>query len=128
MTVFEDLIEYLHRQIDADEQVALGGLTSKAPFDGGWKFDSEGGSVLAYVPAPRIFEAGVLAHIGEFDPEHQLRQVAANRKLVARADELIGLNADGGYFELLEEYRIRVLPALAAMYVDRPGFLAEWRP
>lgn len=80
------------------------------------------------------YEAG--EHIARHDPATVLARIAADREILALADEASGLDSQvDGEFRLgrrdlaVEPYvGDLILRQLAAPHADRPGYREEWKP
>lgn len=115
-----DLAEWLLAQIADDEQVAR--TASEALVNGG-----RTGTDDACVEARQ--------HIYRFTPRRVLDECAAKRKLIERITE----DVVGAEQYVDDYYRVSTDPPLvpaselmlrdmAAVYADRPGYRAEWKP
>jgi hypothetical protein len=119
-----------------------GGPRSWRGFDGSLGGDTR--PVARIEPAPDCEGSFVTNHdadaefIARWDPARAVREVQANRRILARhapRDHLCPdpIDRDGYiWFEAGEERRADIpcgdLRDLAAPYSDRPGFAEEWRP
>ena len=135
----DGLVEWLRAQLDEDERIA------RAATPGPWV--DQGGYVTDVGPRVQVTDYGTQdgepeedspqgradsAHIAEHDPARALREIDADRKLLAQFVEVgareVDLDdaveyADGWVNALGLAVRLR-----ASVFSDRPGYREEWRP
>lgn len=165
MDPVDDLVVWLRAQLDVDERLAQAaqdgnGETGhwkkyevdrepgevESPFDSSAVIDGQGDHVVYDEGAPSIEEA---LHIAEHDPARVLREVEADRLIIARyvelrdrcaadaqdyADWLAGkpvperLTGVGRYETAQRDGLAFVLRVRALPRSDRPGYQEAWRP
>lgn len=122
MTSVDDLVAWLRAQIDEDEQVAQGLLGATKIVGASPNFYGAGG------PAADTYWA-------HFDPARVLREVEADRAIIAAYEHIDGLLADAEnpshvrneLLSVRRAYRVAIQHRAAAR-CDRPGYRDEWRP
>ncbi len=123
-----DLVAFLLARLDEDEAVAR-----LAAREGGtWKQDdpTRRPGAISSLDGPVVYDEGApdenqAPHIARHDPARVLREVAAKRAIIAACEEAIrnqGIFGEDGGQPLAE----KVLPALAAVYGDHPGYDPQW--
>jgi hypothetical protein len=119
-----DLLAWLREQVDTDERLALAAAEVK-PFYTISTADGE--------PATKGPYAGPLVHhIANHDPARALREVAAKRAIlddydVAAVSVAAAVDTPlAGATRLQLRIRSEAVRAIAAIYVDRPGWREEW--
>lgn len=136
----DDLVQWLHAQLDEDERIAREADDSLGKMNLDWKYQSEdglGGKVVSARGADIIYDVavGVGEHVSAHDPRRVLAEIAAKRRLldlhhpVEDTEEMQDYCAecdlgrkDYPYFPCT------TLRLLAVPYADRPGYREEWRP
>lgn len=135
MSAMDDLIAFMKARLDEDEAIATAaaqfgtdGFSGRPQWinqygmvvdatDSDWAIVDLGGTAVSGEP--------VYAHIARHDPARTLREVAADRALLAEYDELAnGLSAYmymAGALEGIIRYRVTV-------WSDHPDYRDEWRP
>jgi hypothetical protein len=137
--VSEDLIDWLRRQIDEDEQSALAVVEQDWRPDGANSCqvyaarDDGSNRTIAWCRNGYDDDFANALHIARHDPARVLRDVKAFRKIidycasaieVGRIPEGATWSDDAAGAEVGEV----VLRHLAAIFSDRPGYREEWRP
>jgi hypothetical protein len=132
-----DLIAFLAARLNEVEATAKAVQDRSDPWPGQWVADGNhalrtyNGWVLATsIPVGSEFAPGVLEHITLHDPADVLRDVEADRKLLAAYAEVAGMDRDdpepeyafGRAAGLGEAVRLR-----AARFSDHPDFQQEWK-
>ena len=152
----DELARWLGQQLDEDERIAQAtawcwsaqidnSWTARPPRDEeeGWTVWSKGSALMA-----SGLEEADAQHIAAHDPARVLREIDADRALVAAyeqacrkrteiADEHWGAAGPSGGLSAVERWKEHdaVAEALkphvlrrAAVYADRPGYRDDWRP
>lgn len=142
----DDLVAFLRARLDEDERIArAASWTDEAnawhaepsPFGArhdGQRWYVEDGmeeGVVSHVDPAASDDEGVARHIAEWDPARVLREIDADRALVAVYEAVADLDTEdpepefayGRAAGLGEAVRFRAL-----RYADRPGYREEWRP
>lgn len=123
----DDLVQWLGKQLDEDEQIA------RAASDGPWMSysgpEKQWQSKDELIHPVRTWDHKLgnpvimtvfwsdSRHISEHDPARVLREIDAKRRILAT------LRAEGGDRMFADIFRLLALP-----YADRPGYLESWRP
>jgi hypothetical protein len=117
------IFEFLAARLNERETIA-------AAAHGIWQADFEGNIVdvsyaayLAVGPYGNGIDDATRAHILLNDPARVLREVEADREILAMADRAVnGIDADMAVSDALD----RVLRLRAAAYSDHPDYRQEW--
>ncbi|MEU2730085.1 DUF6221 family protein [Streptomyces griseoviridis] len=133
----DELVEWLGAQLDEDERIA------RAAGGDAWRRQEHASDTVAIYDSkgePVVYDEGwpteeQRAHIAAYDPARVLREIDAKRRVLrdlASAEVALRATEPGrGPHELMtgatNSWRA-VVKVLAAVYADRPGYLAEWRP
>jgi Family of unknown function (DUF6221) len=124
----DDLIAFVRARLDEDEAAARAVEDNSEPWPGQWEADgnyalrTHNGWVLATAGTPGgEFRPGVLAHIARHDPARALRDVAADRLILA---VYVLQNEDPGYLKGLKY----AIACRAERFSDHPDYRPEWRP
>jgi hypothetical protein len=132
----DDLIAFLNARLDEDEAAARAVQDNSDPWPGQWEADEHhrlrtfNGWTLAVPGTPGgEFKPGVLAHIARHDPARVLRDVEADRRLLAEwqkaeADPAVDDQWNAG---LAAGLRLAV-QIRAARHSGRPDYRQEWAP
>jgi hypothetical protein len=128
----DDLVQWLGEQFDEDERIA------QAASPGPWGVNAEHDEVVAadditvaegFALSGRQLRATV-DHIAAHDPARVLREVEAQRLLLARAVEtrVWAIGESGAVAGPAVKLANDTLRLLALPYADRPGYRKDWRP
>lgn len=135
----DDLVRWFGEQLDKDARIAHAACwddqsdvwTARPPqasYERYTVVDYLDDGVVAVTPENADVD-GVGQHIAEWDPARVLREIDADRKLIAQYSEVADNDVDEmeyahGWAQALGlAVRLR-----AAVYADRPGYRDEWRP
>jgi hypothetical protein len=155
----DDLMRWLGEQLDEDERIARGADDSLGKMNLDWVYQAEdelGGKVVSARGADLIYDvpAGIGGHVSEHDPRRVLREIDADRELLAEygrlldayaahqreaarlaeagkdADviQLAALRREADYLPAMLHVMERWAKRKAAVYADRPGYREQWRP
>ncbi|MGW6743773.1 DUF6221 family protein [Streptomyces sp. NPDC055025] len=125
----DDLVAFLRAQLDDDESAALG---AKGDTPGRWTQDDGPPEDIVLYDKSGKLTVGQARHIARHDPARVLREITADRQLLAayvEAQSTVAAIAhpdmcDVGRAQGLEEaVRYRVL-----RFEGRAGYREEWRP
>lgn len=132
MNAVDDLVAFLRAVLDQQEAalVALrehrAGQTPCVNYAG-----QDPGSYDRYDSCSEHLRLG--AAVDYRDPEFGLAEVEAKRRTLDRYESLLNATSAGGnsaavgrWSVLMNEYELRILPALAQPYAGRPGWREEW--
>ncbi|MFB7776901.1 DUF6221 family protein [Streptomyces bauhiniae] len=124
----DDLVQWLRKQFDEDEQVARDADADT------WRVGEghDGGKVLMGQPGCVVAEARFAEyadHAARHDPARVLREVEAGRRLIRAHDKWCEGRCEAKYpeagFDAAHYWNLKVR---AEVYADRPGYRQEWRP
>lgn len=137
----DDLVQWLHAQLDEDERIARQALDF---VDADWRVDVARNVVLCPLLTssgrqptavtaerwryPQVGTPGIVPHVAEHDPARVLREIEAKRRIIDQHERYAAERRRmmGGWDPQSDDSPI--LAALAAVYSDRPGYREEWRP
>lgn len=125
----DDLVRWLSEQLDADERIARrAGDSFRQIGDTGVIVATEGDRAEECASANW---AGIAEHIVEHDPARVLRETAAKRAILAWHRQPTQTEFSDGTYRTMgcrcyDGWPCTTLRALAAPYVDRPGFREDW--
>lgn len=139
----DDLVQWLRAQLDEDERIARAAAQDTGPdwyYNDGFVFSRRGAlpqelversEFIAAFPLQDFLEQGRGEHVAHHDPARALREIEADRALLAAYEAVADLDTEdpepefayGRAAGLGEAARYRAL-----RYADRPGYREEWRP
>lgn len=126
----DDLISWLDKQLDADEQTATAARDAEFCKDGRWMvkgpFEESLGSIHSEAGEAILGEEESLPfvmaeHIARHNPTRILAEVDAKRRMIGRINSHAAIMS-------WDEVHGDLLRSLALPYSDRPGYREEWRP
>jgi hypothetical protein len=147
----EDLVEWLREQLDEDERIARAAADElEGPELGGeWRYDGRSVETvrertMVAVGSQDLMELGVGRHIARHDPARVLREIEAKRRRLERHTPQMNIGVDSDendpstYVPACSicqttvvnpgDWPCEELRDDAAVYADRPGYRAAWRP
>jgi hypothetical protein len=143
--VTDELIAFLRARLDDEERLAKAALWAgderwqvlpgqEQPFRRPWQvIDATYEEGLIQVRAHAADDEGVSRFIAHNDPVRRLAEVEAKRRILDRYEHLRQPSPDadstamGRWGVLMNEYDLRILPALAQPYATHPEFRPEWK-
>lgn len=128
----DDLAQWYGEQLDQDERVARR-ATVRQPGGGEWVYDGENVQAASGLGVGSRIVPVHGEHVAEHDPARVLRDIDANRQVLAMARARIEEAASSDYLvngpaRMALVVMEPVLRSLASAYADRPGYREEWRP
>lgn len=155
----DDLARWLTAQLDIDERIARAVEDRSAPWDGQWMADGNSavrtfnGHVLFYRHGSGPLKPGLADHVAEWGPARVLREIEADREMLAEYERLLrahaahkaeaarmaragdddpfqgaALRREADYLPAMVHVLERWAKRKAAVFADRPGYREEWRP
>jgi uncharacterized protein DUF6221 len=125
----DDLVQWLHAQLDADERIVRTVEDRSAPWDGQWMADGDSavrtvnGHVLFYRHDSGPLKPGLADHVAEWDPARVLREIDAKRWMVEVLANSMKPDPGTG---IPRGVAWSMLRRMAEVYQDRPGWQSYW--
>jgi len=118
--VLDELVAFLKARMDEDEAAAKAARRVQTE----WYVACDDDTVTI---------DSLREHIGRLSPARVLREVEAGRNILARYEDCLVRMEDPAYsgtaeYVQIREYEDFVLPNLAAIWNDHPGYDEDWAP